>query len=313
MAAQGAGDFAVAHARSIRGATSFDVAVETAKRLAKDAPNVRMIAILASGIDIAGDQAIAGVESVFGPGVPVFGGTSGDNMRARASFQFVDDEILERGIVLVGFTDPTLELLSAVHHGSVPVGIPFEVTRSEANRVFELDGQPAWHRLTDRLGLPLDVDVAETLPVAGLGQEIPEALREDYDNAHFIHTVFLVDEERRSFYTPAACPKGTRLWLMRRDEQRIFEGVDRMTAKLVGRLAGRTPVAMFHTDCAARGRLMFNRVLKDEIITRLQHPFGASVPWLGSYGFGEFSPVGGKNRFHTQTSSLYALTRVASS
>jgi hypothetical protein len=304
-------EFAVAHAESVRGATSFQVAADTARRLAAAKPGIRTVMIMASGIDIAGDQAIAGIESVFGRGVPIVGGTSGDNMRARACYQFVGQQVLERGLVLVGFADPSLELVSAVHHGSLPVGIPFEVTRVEANRIIELDGQPAWPRLTERLGLPLDVDVADTLPVAGLGQEIPERLRDDYDNGHFVHTVFLVDGERRSFFTPAACERGTRLWLMRRDEQRIFDGVDQMTAKLSARLRGRTPIAVFQTDCAARGRLMFNRILKDEIITRLQQPIGAGVPWLGSYGFGEFTPVAGENRFHTQTSSIYALVRAS--
>jgi len=311
MAVSGMGEFAVAYADAVRGANSFEVAARVAGELKAKNANITMLNLLASGIDIAGDQAIAGIESVFGKDVPIFGGTSSDNMRARTSYQFVDEQVLERGLLLIGFADPTLTMIPVAHHGSIPIGKPFEVTRSEGNRVDELNGEPAWPLLMAKLDLDVNIDIADTFAHLALGQELPGGLTDEYDNSHFIHTIFKVDDERRSIYAPAACPVGTKLWLMQRDEDLIFKGTDRMTEKLKERLAGRTPVAVFHTDCAARGRFMFNEILKDEIVKRLQYPIcqGQDVPWLGSYGFGEFTPVAGENRFHTQTSSIYALVR----
>ena len=311
MGIQGKGEFAVASADAIRGPNSREVAAAVAAELKAKNQNINLINIVASGIDIAADQAIAGIESVFGPDVPIIGGTSGDNMQAKVTFQFVGDQILERGIVLIGYADPTLSVVTGVHHGSLAIGKPFEVTKAEANRIWELDDKPAWPHLMATLALEPDIEVAKTFAVAGLGQEIPDELRDEYENDHFIHTIFMVDEQRQSFYTPASIPVGTRLWLMQRDEQRMFDGVDRMVAGVKQKLDSATPVAVFHTDCAPRGRLMFNQILKDEIITRMQYPIceGSTIPWLGIYGFGEFTPLGGRNRFHTQTSSLYALVR----
>ena len=311
---EGKGEYAIAYADAIRGANSREVAAQVAKELKEKNGQINMIHIMASGIDIAGDQAIVGIESVFGSDVPIFGGTSSDNMLAQVSYQFAGQRIFERGILLVGYADPTLSLLSGVHHGSTPIGEAFVVTKSEENHILELDGQPAWPRLMDALDLPVDTPVSQTLPVAGLGQKMPADLQNAYDNDRFIHTIFLVSDDRQSFYTPAAVPEGTELTLMRRDEQLMFEGVDKMVKNLSHRLGDRKPIAMFHTDCAARGRLMFNKILKDEIIARMQYPIVGedSTPWLGLYGFGEFSPLNGKNRFHTQTSSLYAIVRGAS-
>jgi small ligand-binding sensory domain FIST len=70
-------------------------------------------------------------------------------------------------------------------------------------------------------------------------------------------------------------------------------------------------VAVFHTDCGARGRLMLDRVSKDEIVAAMQTPlFGDTCgPWLGMYGFGEITVLGGRNLFHNYTTSLYVLTR----
>ena len=91
----------------------------------------------------------------------------------------------------------------------------------------------------------------------------------------------------------------------------VFEGLDRMMAQLQQRIGDKEVVAVFHTDCAARGRAMFNKILKEEIINKMQYPLvgEAQKPWLGMYGFGEFTLLNGKNYFHNYTTSLYALVR----
>jgi len=300
----------VAHTDNIRGHNSYDQAVKMASQLKEQTPNANMVLLLASGIDIAADRAIDGIESVFGTEIKIFGGTSSDNMRAISSFQFLDDQIFERGAVLIGFADPSLEVEMGVHHGSVPVGTPFEVTRAEANRIYELDGKPAWHMLMDRLGQPHDPDPGPMLPLTGLGQELSSDLHEEYNNKLILRCVVKTEPDG-SFYFPVDAQAGTKFWLTERDEDLIFDGLEMMMEKLKERLNGRVPVAVFHTDCGARGRFLFNRVLKDEIVSHMQSPLcgDQDVPWLGMYGFGEFAQLGGHNWFHNYTTSLYCLVK----
>ena len=71
-------------------------------------------------------------------------------------------------------------------------------------------------------------------------------------------------------------------------------------------------VAVFHADCLARGKFLFNRILKEELVNRMQFPFstdGVCPPWLGMYGFGEFARLGGKNTYHNYTTALYVIYR----
>jgi small ligand-binding sensory domain FIST len=106
--------------------------------------------------------------------------------------------------------------------------------------------------------------------------------------------------------------EGTRLWLTVRDEERIFADMDRMMAAMVARAGGRRPVAVFHADCLARGRYLFNRVMKEELVGRMQFPLssdGIVPPWLGMYGFGEFARLGGANTYHNYTTAIYAIYR----
>jgi hypothetical protein len=74
----------------------------------------------------------------------------------------------------------------------------------------------------------------------------------------------------------------------------------------------KTPVAVFHADCLARGRFLFDRIIKEELVSKMQNPFyvdGNCPPWLGMYGFGEFARLGGKNEYHNYTTALYVIYR----
>jgi small ligand-binding sensory domain FIST len=85
-----------------------------------------------------------------------------------------------------------------------------------------------------------------------------------------------------------------------------------MVQKLTKRIEGKEVVAVFHADCLARGRFLFNRILKEELVNRMQYPFmkdGECPPWLGMYGFGEIARLGGKNTYHNYTTALYVIYR----
>lgn len=305
-------EIAVAVVDGLTGANSAELGEEAARQLRQGKDGINIIYVLTAGLDLAGDRVIEGIERVFGPEVPIFGATSADHGKAKGTFQFHGDKVFEQSIVLVGFADPSLEVIMGVHHGSVPLeGNTFEVTRSEDNRIFELDGEPAWPRLMSRLGLPAETEPAEVVPISGLGIELGPEDQQEYDNPQILRVPIKVSDDHQSFYLPTTCPTGTRVVLMQRDEQYIFAGVDRLMDKMVGQLNGRRPLAVFHADCMARGRRMFNRVLKDEIIAKLQYPLSGDevVPWLGIYGFSEYCRFGGKNQFHSYTSALCPIVR----
>lgn len=303
-------EWAVSSVEDIRGFDSFEKSKTMAQELKSQADNINMVMLLASGIDIAADRAIEGIESVFGDEIPVFGGTSSDNMKAVSTFQFVDGNTFERGAFMVGFADPTLRVEMGVHHGSVPVGAPFEVTKAEANRVYELNGQPAWPALMERLGKEPGTHPGPMIPIAGIGVPLSDDLQKAYDNPQILR-VIVKTEEDGSFYMPVDVKVGEKFSLTERDEDLIFSGLERMMDGLTARLGGKAPVAVFHTDCAARGRALFGRILKDEIVQRMQAPVcqGETVPWLGMYGFGEFTQLNGRNFFHNYTTSLYCIIR----
>jgi len=303
-------EVAVGFRDGLNRANGRDLAAAAAAELRDALDGVNAVALFTASFDVTGDEIIAGIEDVFGPDVPIFGGAAADNGKAKGSFQFHDNAVSEHSLFLIGMADDSLEYAWVSHHGSNPIGEPFEVTASDGGHVIELDGQPAWGQVMARLGLPADTTTDQTLPIAGMGIELPDGEQVDYDNSHMLRVPLETDGDG-GFYLPTTVPVGTRLNLMQRDEDKIFAGVERMMERLNDKVAGREIVAVLQADCMARGRLTFDRVLKDEIIAKMQVPLVGDnpVPWLGVYGYSEYCPIGGRNEFHSYTTSLFPVLR----
>jgi small ligand-binding sensory domain FIST len=303
-------EVAVSFRDGVTSSNGYELAAQAARELQGKLGGINAILLYTPFTDIACDEILAGIDSVFGCDMPIAGGVAGDNVKFATSFLFHGQTVSEHGLLMIGLADPALELLSIAHHGNRPVGQPFVVTAAEGNRILELDGEPAWPRVVQRLGLPAETTPVGAIPLAAFGIEIEGSARDSYDSAHVMLVPSRTDEAG-SAQVSATVATGTRLQLMQRDEDRIFAGVDWMMRRLETMVDGREIVAVFHVDCLARGRLTFDRVSKDEIIAKLQKPLvgDREVPWLGLYGYGEYCPLAGRNSLHTFTTSLFPIVR----
>jgi hypothetical protein len=301
-------DFSVSFSNGIYGYNSYEKCCEIANELYEKNKKINMIYFLASGIDIANDLCISAIESVFGNEVTIFGATSSDNMRGFTSFQAIDNCVYEHGAFMIGFSDDSLAVETQATHGFVAIGEPMTVTKADGHKIFELDGKPAWSEFIYRLGLNSNATCGDSIPIGALAEELPECLAKEYCNRHILRVV--THHEENTILYATTIKEGTKLWLTVRDEDLIFNEMDRMVKLMSEKIKERKLVAVFHADCLARGRFLFNRVLKEELVSRMQFPFlldGECPPWLGMYGFGEFARLGGKNTFHNYTTALYII------
>ena len=304
-------ELAAVHADEVFGHNSAEKSRQLALELKDRLPGVNMVYFLASGIDIANDACIAAIEDVLGPEVTIFGATSADNMRGVTSYQIFGEGVYEHSAWIVGFADPSLEVITGASHGFVAIGDPMIVTKSDGHRIIELNGCPAWDEYTRLLGISPDLDCGHTIPIGGLAERLDDDQADDYNNRHILRAVTSREADGTMRYA-TTIREGTRLWLTVRDEERIFDGLDQMVGNIAAKAGDRKPVAVFHADCLARGRHLLNRILKEELVSRMQAPFavdGEVPPWLGMYGFGEFARLGGRNEFHNYTSAVYAIYR----
>ena len=311
------------HAVKVAGVTattSREQARACAASLKEALPATRMLLLFGPGFNVDARAIIDGVEEVFGRDVPIAGALAawcGKDLRTSV---LLDDAGHDDGLLMVGLADATLSLCQGSHHERSPLlEHPLTVTRGSGVRVDEFNGVPAWHALTDALGMPRESGPVELGVLNAFGIALPEAIHAEYASKYILRSINTVREDG-SVYFSCSVPVGTLMVPCQRDEERIFTGVDSLVRRLKDRVANRTLVAVFHADCIARGRMGHAVIEKTEIIERMQRPFvtgdipfrleqSGKVPWLGVYGAGEFAQLAGRNDYHHVTTSLSLLVR----
>ncbi|MDL2294949.1 FIST C-terminal domain-containing protein [Ruminococcaceae bacterium OttesenSCG-928-D13] len=307
-------ELATAAVDGLEGGNSYEKGLELARALHEKLPGASLIYLVCAGLGVACNRLLEAFDEVFGGDVPVFGGTSADNYKGITTFQYLGDSLTEHGAWAIGFADPTLKAAATATHGFTAYGEPMTVTKVENNQILEFDNLPAWEAYSGRLGLIPEADRENVLSIimaGGLASELPAELAEAYDSPHILRGA-AQGRKKGVMYLSVTVEPGDRFWLTTRDEDLIFSKQEEALAQLQKQLDGHTPVAVFQADCLARGRTLFGKVMKDEIIGMMQDALqadGTVPPWLGMYGFGEFCPLSGKNTFHTYTTSLLVLHR----
>lgn len=303
-------DFAVAAAEPFLPEQSFDVGVRIAKELKQKNPDIHLILFYPSGLNVMPAEALRGIESVVGPEVTVFGGLSFDNLKFLTSYQFFGSRLIEKGACAVGIADQSIEAVTAANHSFQALEPPFTVTKSSPGLIHELDGEPAWKAVTGRVGMPEDTPFAQfTMVFTGFGWELPEEYHEEYGSKYISFTGIPMVTGEGALLTSTPLPEGEEIWLLKREEKPIFEGGRHLTEVLKKKLNGRKPKAVFQADCAYRGKIMLDRIAKDEYFSLVKEPLtdGKEIPWLGLYGAGEYARIKGRNFAHVFTTSLCAI------
>ena len=305
-------EVATAAVSEIYGHNSYEKALEMAKTLKSQnhENTINIIYLLCPGIDINNDSVLQAFVETFGEEVEIFGGTASDNMRGLHCYQYHGNQMSEHDAFAVGFADPTLYGVTDATHGFTIYGNPMIATKVQGNQILELDGRGAWTVYTERLGLTGATICGETIPIGALAEELPPELVEKHGNTHTLRVITKRDGE--TIHYPVTCCEGLKVWLTTRDESLIFAEQQRSLDYLRSKIGNSKPVAVFQTDCLARGRYLFNRVMKDEIIGMMHTSLsndGVVPPWLGNYGFGEYAKLGGKNAYHNYSTALLVLYR----
>jgi hypothetical protein len=178
------------------------------------------------------------------------------------------------------------------------------VTRSEGNVIQEIDDTNAWKVLKEYLpGDPQDLTGSDAVHLC-IGETVNDAVCED---GLLIHATVSMIRETGYIVTPAELAVGTRIFMTRRDPDRITEGLSRMASGLRERRQGRTPLAVLQMDCAGRGGILFGGSTSARTVDPLQAILGKDVPWMGFYSYGEITPVGDIPQMHNYTVALWTL------
>jgi hypothetical protein len=174
------------------------------------------------------------------------------------------------------------------------------VTRSQGNRLYELDGRQAVEIYKDYLG-----ELAAGLPATAL--RFPLALRASADDQkRLVRTVLAVGEDDGSMTFAGDMPEGYLAQLMRTNLDHLVDGAEEAATMTRNRGGDGEQTLAIAISCVGRRMILGERAEEEVEVTLEALPEGTLQ--VGFYSYGEISPyASGTCDLHNQTMTLTTI------
>ena len=148
--------------------------------------------VMSAGLRADGEQIVNGIIDTMERQVPLFGGLSGDDLKAEETFVFTSTQVLVNGVLALIFDHNAVDVRGVAVSGWRGVGTAKTITKAEGNIVFSIDGMPA----LDVYGKYLNV-TTETLYMNAA--EYPLQLKRD-DGSYVLRAVMVNNKDKSKIF-----------------------------------------------------------------------------------------------------------------
>ena len=262
--------------------------------------NLKHLFVLSEGSFVNGSSLIEGLEEHIENAIPISGGLCGDDAKFEKTLASYQSNPKEGEVVLIGFYGDTLEISFASFGGWSTFGPQRVITKSEANILYEIDGQPALDLYKKYLG-----DKADQLPQASL--LYPLNVTPEGKSAPVVRTILGIDIENQSMTLAGDVPVNSKVQLMMASVDAIAQGANQ-AAKLAMKNRKIKPQLALLVSCVGRKLVMNQRV--EEEIECVKEVVGLQTAITGFYSYGEMAPFSGNTfcELHNQTMTLTLIS-----
>ncbi|TAN50120.1 MAG: hypothetical protein EPN26_10525 [Rhodospirillales bacterium] len=260
---------------------------------------LKAVFVLSDGTRVNGSDLVAGIREAVGDDVIITGGLAGDGADFKRTVVGCDGPPMEGRLAIIGFYGDGI----AVRHGSFGgwdrFGPERIVTKSKANILYELDGEPALELYKRYLG-----EEAAHLPASAL--LFPLSIRSGTDDkGDVVRTVVGIDEANKAMIFAGDVPQGYAAQLMRGNFDHLVDGAQK-AAEQAGGANG--PCLAILVSCIGRKLLLDQRIVEE--VEAVAPVLGGNARLTGFYSYGEISPHGftGKCELHNQTMTIAVIS-----
>jgi hypothetical protein len=218
----------------------------------------------------------------LGAGIPLFGAAAGDDYKFVRTCQFCDGEVLTDSMPLMLITG-NLTFSFGAAHGWNPVSQLARVTKSDYNKVYEIDGQPVLEYYQRYLGDILNMTPGIFAHFALIVMDLEEG------GSYLRDPIYPVPEEKALIFA-GEVPEGTAVRLAEIGRDDLIEAVAKSTESALASFSGEKIAGALVFSCASRRNVLGSRV--GEECQLCQAKIGAGATLAGFYGFGEIAPLG---------------------
>jgi hypothetical protein len=279
----------------------FSNSMEAGKIISDKFPHEGLsnILVISDGQMVNGSDLVTGLQSTLPKNVVVTGGLAGDGSRFQKTLVGLNEQPTEGKIIAVGFYGNNL----TVSHGSMggwdPFGPERLVTKSSANVLFELDGQPALSVYKKYLG-----EYSDELPGSALLFPLSVKLNDSEESV--VRTILSINEDDQSLTFAGNIPVGSYARLMKANFDRLIEGASNAAMNSLQKLE--KPDLAILISCVGR-KLVLNQRIEEEVEV-IRDILGKTTAITGFYSYGEISPNKGfmNCELHNQTMTITTMS-----
>ncbi len=212
--------------------------------------------------------------------LPVFGGSSGDNLTFEQNYQFANARVLTDSVALC-IIETELKFGLAVDHGFTPTDRKAIVTKAEGHRVIDFDQRPAAHVYAEMTRKTVDELRRQR---EHLTQYTKTPLGQCTDYGEYVLKVpdFILDDNSIVF-TPLVF-ENTVLTLMEGSREKVLAAAENAVEKAIIRGRIEDPALVLLFSCVLRRILFENEASREVAIVKREV---GQTPVAGFYTYGE--------------------------
>ncbi len=256
--------------------------------------------IVASGLDVDGDEIVETIKNNTKKRIPIFGGLAGDDLQMTNTYVFSNNLITNKGLVCLVIDTDKVMITGNATSGWETIGIETIITKSEKNIVYTIDNQPALDFFIKYYNLDVDID-KKTDVVKKIGVKYPlQLIRKN--GTHVLRAPLYANPENKSLVFAGRVPQGAKVKFSVPPTFEVIEKTINNVKTLKQTIKNAEAIIMF--SCAAR-KVALGPLMEDEVS-------GIRKIWNAKQiGFFTYGEIGSFNNnipdFHNETCSVVIM------
>lgn len=258
------------------------------------------VLIFSDGTLINGSELVDGLNADNSYNISITGGLAGDGDQFKETVTGLNQIPTSGEIVAIGLYGSSLKVSHGFQGGWNEFGHEKQITKSNKNVLYEIDGESALDLYKQYLG-----DYSKELPGSAL--LFPISLKIPGSDTPVVRTILSIDENEKSMTFAGNMPEGSTVRLMKANFDKLIDAAG-IAAKNSTETMSEKPQFALLISCVGR-KLLLNERADDEVESSRDF-FGDNTSVAGFYSYGEICPFTflSKCELHNQTMTITTFT-----
>ncbi len=233
---------------------------------------------------------------------PLAGGCASEPGGEEKTYQWLGDKLTFDAVAGLAFGD-NLEFEIGISQSCQPLGEPLQITRSQGNVIFEIEGRPAYNIFLELITQLHFEDTREVFHRLFLGLPVTSFQTDFNRSRYLVRNIMGVNARKGVVACASHVEEGDYMTFTLRDPSRAKQDLILMLEDLRQKAGDRRAAFGLYFNCCARGSALYGTTGED---TTLIREFFPGLPVAGFFTFGEIAPLDETNHLH-HYSGIFAI------